>query len=218
VIFSQVLEHTYNPKQFIKNIANLLLIDGKVIFAYPQLTSWLDKKFTNALSFEHTILIDDFIEYLFIEQGFVILNKDIYKNHSTFFYAVKKEKKPLNISIPNMYNEYKSLYQNFISHNKKLVRELNLKVKKSKLPTYLFGAHIFASYLFSLGLNANLSGILDNSKTKQNRRLYGTDFIVLSPKILKGKGPVNLILRAGVYNEEIKKDIIDNINSEVIFL
>jgi len=52
---------------------------------------------------------------------------------------------------------------------------------------------------------------------KQGRRLYGTSFKVKSPKILKDKGPVNLILKAGIYNEEIKKDILENINDKVVF-
>ena len=52
---------------------------------------------------------------------------------------------------------------------------------------------------------------------KQGKRLYGTRFTIESPKILKNKGPVNVILKAGGYNAEIKKDIIENINPEVTF-
>ncbi len=217
VVFSQVMEHAYDPRDFVNHIAKFLPVGGKVIFAYPQLTSWIDRKFTNAINFEHTILIDDFIEYLFIEQGFKIEKKDIYNDHSIFFVAVKQDKKKSNISLPNKYNEYKSLYLNFVKFHEALVKELNSKIESSTEPVYLFGAHIFATYLFSFGLNTNLSGILDNSKLKQNRRLYGTNFIVSSPKILKGLGRVNVILKAGVYNDEIKKDILENINPDVIF-
>jgi hypothetical protein len=92
------------------------------------------------------------------------------------------------------------------------------KIEKSKKPTYLFGAHIFATYLFSFGLSMNLKGILDNFLLKQNRRLYGTNFIVSSPLILKGCGEVNIICRAGLHTDEIKKDILENINSHVKFL
>jgi hypothetical protein len=35
--------------------------------------------------------------------------------------------------------------------------------------------------------------------------------------VLKEKNPV-VILKAGVYNDEIKKDILTNINSKTIFL
>ena len=216
IVLSQVLEHIYNPREFILDMANFLSMNGKVIIAYPQLTSWLSKKYTNALNFEHTILIDDFIEYLFIEQGFVINEKNKYKDHSNFIVAEKKQKK-INISIPNKYYEYKSLYLNFISYNEKLVEKLNLKIKNTRKPVFLFGAHIFATYLFSFGLDKSLAGILDNSKLKQNRRFYGTDFIVSSPLILKELGEVNVILKAGLYNDEIKKDILENINPNVNF-
>ena len=217
IVLSQVLEHVYDPREFILNIANFLPVNGKVIFAYPQLTSWLRNKYTNALNFEHTILIDDFVESLFIEQGFAINKKDIYKDHSSFFVFEKKEKKKSNIKIPNKYDEYKTLYLNFVTYHKELVKELNLKIKNAKEPTYLFGAHIFATYLFSFGLDMNLAGILDNSKLKQNRRFYGTDFIVSSPSILRGVKDVNVILKAGLYNDEIKKDILENINPKVTF-
>jgi len=217
IVLSQVLEHVYDPREFILNIANFLPVNGKVIFAYPQLTSWLRNKYTNALNFEHTILIDDFVESLFIEQGFAINKKDIYKDHSSFFVFEKKEKKKSNTKIPNKYDEYKTLYLNFVTYHKELVKELNLKIKNAKEPTYLFGAHIFATYLFSFGLDMNLAGILDNSKLKQNRRFYGTDFIVSSPSILRGVKDVNVILKAGLYNDEIKKDILENINPKVTF-
>jgi ubiquinone/menaquinone biosynthesis C-methylase UbiE len=216
IVLSQVLEHIYNPREFIIDMANFLSMNGKVIVAYPQLTSWLSKKYTNALNFEHTILIDDFIEYLFIEQGFAINEKNKYKDHSTFIVAEKKEKK-IKTNIPNKYYEYKSLYLSFISYHEKLVKELNLKIKNTRKPVFLFGAHIFATYLFSFGLDKSLAGIIDNSKLKQNRRFYGTDFIVSSPLILKELGEVNVILKAGLYNDEIKKDILENINPNVNF-
>lgn len=216
IVLSQVLEHIYNPRKFILDIFNFLPVNGKVIIAYPQITSWLSKKYTNALNFEHTILIDDFIEYLFIENGFAVSDKNMYKDHSTFFVIEKKEKK-LCTSIPNKYKEYKSLFLNFISYHEKLVKELNLKIKNTSKPVYLFGAHIFATYLFSFGLDMRLAGILDNSKLKQNRRFYGTDFVVSSPSALKGLGEVNIILKAGLYDDEIKKDILENINPSVKF-
>ena len=216
IVLSQVLEHIYNPREFILDMANFLSMNGKVIVAYPQLTSWLSKKYTNALNFEHTILIDDFIEYLFIEQGFAINEKNKYKDHSTFIVAEKKEKK-IKTNIPNKYYEYKSLYLSFISYHEKLVKELNLKIKNTRKPVFLFGAHIFATYLFSFGLDMRLAGILDNSKLKQNRRFYGTDFVVSSPSALKGLGEVNIILKAGLYDDEIKKDILENINPSVKF-
>ncbi|EAJ1410689.1 SAM-dependent methyltransferase, partial [Campylobacter jejuni] len=58
----------------------------------------------------------------------------------------------------------------------------------------------------------------DNNPSKQEKRLYGTKFIVKSPKILKDQDDSLVILNAGVYNDEIEKDILENINKNIRIL
>jgi len=48
--------------------------------------------------------------------------------------------------------------------------------------------------------------------------LYGTDLIVESPKILKDDMNPLVILKAGVYNNEIKNDILNNINKNTVII
>ena len=68
------------------------------------------------------------------------------------------------------------------------------------------------------GLNiSKIKSILDNSKTKQGKRLYGTNIIVHSPEILRNEKTPVLILKAGIYNNEIKNQILSQINSDTIF-
>ncbi len=56
---------------------------------------------------------------------------------------------------------------------------------------------------------------MDNDLNKQKKRLYGTKFIVRSPKILINDSNALVILNAGIYNDEIEKDIIENINNKI---
>lgn len=66
------------------------------------------------------------------------------------------------------------------------------------------------------GLNIEkIINILDNNPSKQEKRLYGTKFTVESPKILKDQDGSLVILNAGVYNGEIEKDILENINNKI---
>jgi len=218
VVFSQVMEHAYDPKEFIENIAWFLKPGGHLIFAYPNLKLWLENKFTNAINFEHTMFLTDYhIDYLLAEYGFKIIDKTIYKDHS-FFYDVLFTEKKQPFLLENKYGEYKKIFSEFVKYHKNIVDEINKKIEETSFPVYLFGAHIFSQYLIGFGLNTKkIVGILDNSTLKNGKRLYGTSYITESPKILQGKGPVNVILKAGIYNEEIKKDILENINPEAVF-
>jgi hypothetical protein len=64
---------------------------------------------------------------------------------------------------------------------------------------------------------SRIASLLDNDSNKQEKRLYGTSLKVNSLKILADtKNPV-VILKAGIYNKEIKGDILNNINPNVTF-
>ena len=69
---------------------------------------------------------------------------------------------------------------------------------------------IFATFLFEFGLNkSKIVALIDNSELKQGRRLYGTKFIIETPEILRDIKSPNVILKAGIYNDEISKQLKD---------
>lgn len=219
IIFSQLLEHTYDPMSFLEKIYDILPVGGKIIFAYPNLELWVRRKYTNSLNFEHTMFLTDYhLDYLLAKSKFKILKKQFYIDHS-IFYVVMKVEEDIEINpLENEYLEYKKIFLDFINTYYDTVRLLNDRIRNYNSPIYLFGAHIFTQYLLSLGLNRNkIISILDNSKLKQGKRLYGTDLKVESPEVLRYQKFPTVILKAGIYNEEIKKDILENINSTVIF-
>ena len=97
--------------------------------------------------------------------------------------------------------------------------KINKVISKAEIPVYLFGAHVFSQYLISFGLDtSNIVYLLDNDIRKEGKRLYGTSLTSKSPKILKDIPNALVILRVGVYNEEVKKDILANINPNIIFI
>ena len=84
---------------------------------------------------------------------------------------------------------------------------------------YLFGAHIFSQMLIFNGLDISLiKNILDNDKKKHNQYLYGTKIKVVGPKNLRKVDKPIIILRAAQYSNEIKKDILKNINYKTRFI
>ena len=222
IIHSHVLEHIYDPHSFLSHIDSFLP-DGKhLVFSLPNLQEMMIRKYTNALNFEHTIfLTEPYIEYLLNQHNFRIIRREYFKKDHSIFYDCIRDSSVQKTKLPeDLFEKNKKLYLEYINFHKELINELNVKIKmlEKNQKLYLFGAHIFSQYLISFGLNVNhLDCIIDNDINKQGKRLYGTDFKVFSPKILnKDTDPV-VILKAGVYDQEIKKDILKNINPNVKF-
>ena len=223
IIHSHVFEHIYHPNEFIKHISNFLEESQKLIFSIPNMEEMLKRKYTNCINFEHTVFITEpYIDYLLSKNGFRQVAKKYFKDDHSIFYAYIKDVKTETIKLPvKLYEHNKKLYLDFISYHKKLIIDLNETIKKvdPEQPIYLFGAHVFAQYLIELGLDTSrIVCLLDNDINKQGKRLYGTNMMVKSPKVLKDiKNPI-VILKAGVYNDEIKRDILENINKDAKFL
>jgi len=220
VVFSHTLEHAYDPNEFLRAIAAYLPMGGKLIFAYPQLDVWLSKMYLSALNFEHTMLLTDyFVDYLLRVHGFRILEKHIYRDHSVY-YTVERvpcEEQPIPLP-PSRYGAYRELFMNFVRYHTQLVEQFNARVHAHGGEVYLFGGHIFSQYLLEFGLREEaIQGILDNSKAKQGKRLYGSRLMVMDPEHLRGRGAVAVILRVGPYREEILRQL-RRINSDVVIL
>ena len=222
IIHSHVFEHVYYPNEFISHISNFLEEGQKLIFSIPNMEEMLKRKYTNCINFEHTVfLTEPYIDYLLSKHGFNQVAKQYFKDDHSIFYAYVKDSSVETIELPSGLYEYnKKLYLNYIYYHEKLIKKLNEKIDKVKggQPIYLFGAHVFAQYLIEFGLNTDrIECLLDNDKDKQGKRLYGTNLIVESPKILADvKNPI-VILKAGVYNKEVADDIINNVNDTTSF-
>jgi hypothetical protein len=100
------------------------------------------------------------------------------------------------------------MFLDYLEFNTKIINNYNKQIKSFNGKVFLFGAHVFSQYLLNQGIDkTKIEGILDNSKIKQGKRLYGSSLIIFSPEILKDKKNVAVILRAGVYQDEIRKQI-----------
>jgi hypothetical protein len=221
VVHSHLFEHIYDPDDFMNLLSRFMSINTNLVFSVPNMQVMLDRKYNNCINFEHSILLTEpYIEYLLSKYGFKLKSKEYFMDDHSIFYAAERVATTKILPLPaNLYDINKALYLSYINYHKSLIHELNEKVYKSQGMVYLFGAHVFAQYLIAFGLNTDkIHLILDNDPSKQGKRLYGTHLMVQSPKILKDISAPTVILKAGVYNTEIKKDIIENINSGAIFL
>ena len=218
IIHSHLIEHIYSPKQFLVKINNLLAHDGYHIFSVPNLNQMIKNGYANAMNFEHPFFLDEkMLDFLLNQNGFKIINKKYFKSSHSIFYLTSKIKKKPKKKI-NFFSKNKKI---FLDLNKKWIKDIvflnNFILKKKEI--FIFGAHIFSQNLIFNGLNIKkIKYILDNDPNKINKFLYGTKIKVKSPNILKNYNHPVVILRAGAYNNEIKKNIIKNINNKTLFI
>ncbi len=223
IIHSHVFEHVYYPNEFINHISKFLEEGQKLIFSLPNMEEMLKRNYTNCINFEHTVFITEpYVDHLLSKHGFKQVAKQYFKSDHSIFYAYVKDSNIKTIELPKGLYEYnKKLYLDYVDYHKQLIKDLNANIDNisKDQSIYLFGAHIFAQYLIEFGLNTSrIVCLLDNDKNKQGKRLYGTNMMVESPGILADvKDPV-VILKAGVYNQEVRSDILVNINPHVFFL
>ncbi len=117
----------------------------------------------------------------------------------------------------NKYNQNIKIFKKMFNFWANDILKINKQIIKYN-SVFIFGAHIFSQMILCNGLNKkNLLGILDNDKNKINNFLYGTELKIFKPYYLKKFKKPCVILRAGSYNNEIKKQIL-HINPKTVII
>jgi len=218
VIHSHLLEHLYNPIEELCEMSSLLSDGSYMAIAVPLIDKMLKDKFTNAMNFEHTYMTTfNMLEYMLNVADLEIIDNMNFSPYVTFIIA-KKNTNIGKLESP-YYRDSIDIFNNFIHYYNESVTEIMDSIAPNKENTFIFGAHIFTQYLFGFGLDMGLfKNVLDNDSNKIGDRLYGTPLYVSSPKILKNiENPV-VVLKAAQYTEEIKNDILENINPNTKFI
>ena len=219
-IHSHVLEHVWNPKEFIESIGYNISTNSYHCFIVPHLKDTFSKKYTNALDFEHNFfIIEDYIDIILHNNNFEIIEKSFYLDHSIIYITKKIETNDLILkSFPNLYAENKIIAMDFYNYHNNLIKKLNEQIDKFKGDIYLFGGTGFSIYLIVFGLKTDrIVFILDNDTEKENKKVYGTNFVVKNPKIIKDKPNVAVIVKAASYQQEIEKQLYQ-LNNKVLIL
>ena len=212
VISSHVLEHQYDPIEFLRNCAKSLKQDGKLIFSVPDMGAFLKNNINpvTILNFEHIYYLDiNVIFRLLDEIDFKIEKIQYFKNHSIFIMASNKGSF-LSIGKDNHSHEFDSLYNKTKLYKSYIDKLLNCVSDD----VYIYGCHVTSQCLINSGVQPKR--LFDNSSSKNNKYLYGTNLKSEFPYLLKNEKSQKVITsHSGIYRQEIEKNIKE-INPSII--
>lgn len=220
VIHSHTFEHFYEPVAQTRMFAKLLKPGQKMIMSVPNIKKVTEDKFTNGLNFEHTFLLSErILHHIIATAGFDTEALVNYSAHNFFVSSTRKNSRKRRKRHLKMDQAEQAVFLEFIEFHMKEARRIQNLIDNTDSQVFLFGCHIFSQYLLSFGVNQEkIAGVLDNDPNKIGNRLYGTPLLTYSPKMLAGISKPLVVLKAGIYTDEIKKDIVENCNSQTEFI
>jgi len=215
IVHSHVLEHIYDPIEFLKNCNNILSNGDATIFSIPNIRWLLENNGlpTSILHFEHTYYIDDINVELFLNKsGFELDEIYHYQNHSLFIKATKNNTHNKEI----IKKDYTNNFLNLVDFYKNKIDDINMKLDGREF--YLYSAHINSQFMLNNGINCNIKGLLDKSPSKIGKKLYGYDYETIDPNRIRDDiSPIVVVSHMAVYYEEIKNNLL-SLNKNVIIL
>ena len=140
-------------------------------------------------------------------------------DHSIIYITQKIKKSNLTIKkFPNLYEKNKLIAKDFYNYHTQLIYKINKQINEFDGKLYLFGGTGFSIYLIMFGLKTDrIIHILDNDPEKENKKVYGTNFIVKNPNVIKDISSVAVIVKAASYQKEIEEQLY-NINKNFLIL
>lgn len=199
IVMSHVFEHLYNPKKFVKSVSESKV--SKLFISIPNMNAISDEKPPFLLHFEHTFFINSIVlDHLFTNANYKCTATQAFKNHSNF-YCYEYDPSTVPTQLPTL--DISTTYINFLNT---LESNMN-KIQNIDIDFIVPGGH-YGQTLYSY-YKGDIIGFIDNDKSKQGLRLYGTDKIAFSMDKLKEyvKTHLSILVYAGLYTTELVNQI-----------
>lgn len=218
IVMSHVFEHFYEPLKIIEQLYNSPNIEY-ICLNFPDLETYVKNKTYHVLNPEHTYYVENnFLKQIFLKYGFETILEEKFKEHSIFL-IFKRTSMIINNEIViknvNSVNDINNYYNNINNTVSKLNNTLSV-INTNEKNIFIWPCSMHSMYLFTFGLNSKyFKGILDNSKNKLNKYLYGYNLFCESfDNIVNNDNKSIIVLNGGCFNKELNL----NKSSNIIYL
>lgn len=207
IAHSHTLEHVHDPYLFLAEISRVLPVGGRHIISWPNMDAMLERCDLNFLNFEHTVFLPKkTVLELLTATGFRMVRIEPFQRHS-WFIAVEKVSNTIG-GRPPVDDFPMDLFDRYFASLSERAEQMRSAIENYKGHVYAFGAHVFTQMLIAAGLpQAQLSAVLDNSKSKQGRRLFGTNLRVVSPEAALSETGGLVVMAVAEYEREIRSQL-----------
>jgi hypothetical protein len=205
LVFCHSLEHLYDVADAVELMATKLVPGGTVLVAWPDLESWIVAGSPGAINWEHTFYCPlDVLRALFARHGFAHEAEARFGDkHSVFLAFRNTGSRHLGAFPAGDAAETQDRLGRYFGSFQRKVKKINDAVARRDCPAYVSPASIYTQYLFAFGLEqGKISGLIDNSKVKQGRRLYGTHLEIFPTAVME-QGRAKIFLNGGAHDREM---------------
>jgi hypothetical protein len=222
IIASHVFEHASNMSEFYQGAMTKLKDGASFTISIPNFETWIAEKYWNAITPEHNNYpFLEHLEYLAVKSKSTN-HIQLFEKHSVF---ARFSKNPSQSSKSIEFNPSKSitLLQDWVSSINNSITKMETQFKqidKSSIDgVFIAGASHLAQYplLCSTSLMQAVNHVIDNSPSKENHRLYGTNITCKRFEYISNYQKPLIMIFASPYQEEMAKQVKDlNSNAELL--
>jgi len=199
IILSHVFEHLYFPQKFIENIKKSQVLS--VFISIPNFDLLLKEKSQLIINSQHTFYCGfEYIIYMFSLYNYKCENFSIYEGPlKSIMFKFVLDLSILEKVLPSTNIElFKDIYVDKVSY----IENMEIPINSYICPSGIYGQFFY----YFLKNKQNIIGFLDNNKDRHNKKLYGTDKIVLNPLNIDYENSIIIICECP-YKEEIIKGL-----------
>jgi hypothetical protein len=208
ICMSHVFEHLFNPREFVEHISPFVTT---VILSIPNMTHLLSLGSLSIVFNEHTYFVDaEWMTWLFARCGYTLRSSLNFRTHSLFL-CFEKTSEAVELPIVPRVEIGKTMKT---IHAEMMSRCSNLSIPEG---SFIAPAGHMGQLLYSLARPSSLRGFLDNDRSKQGKRVYGTPHTVAPMQALAGLDRPTVYVNAGVYTDEICAQLQGINNSAILY-
>lgn len=180
IILTHILEHLYNPLDFLLRVQKNIT-DGGVLLIEVPLWERLDKQGSGVLTFEHVnYFSEDALFSMLRGAGFEpIFSSKLFESGLYPVITVVAKASGVQYETRNSYRDSRALLEAYLKREKKFWRRVEKKILiklNQHSGSYIYGAGIHTSQMLgntSLQEHIELHGVIDSSPSKWGKEIAG---------------------------------------------